>query len=159
MNKRGFTLIELLVVISIISLLSSVILSSLSTARAKARDARRLQDMRTIQTAINLYQNDNRGKVPNESMNVNQPSYVEPFLPELITGKYLSSTITDPINTSASTYYYRYVTDTTLVPLNCSSIISNAKYLIAFRLEKMTSSYTRCGWTGGWATMFCVCIN
>jgi len=38
-TEKGFTLIELLVVISIISLLSSVILVSLSTARAKAKDS------------------------------------------------------------------------------------------------------------------------
>jgi prepilin-type N-terminal cleavage/methylation domain-containing protein len=36
-NKKGFTLIELLVVISIISLLSSVVLASLNSARDKAR--------------------------------------------------------------------------------------------------------------------------
>ncbi len=35
--RKGFTLIELLVVISIISLLSSVVLASLNSARAKAR--------------------------------------------------------------------------------------------------------------------------
>lgn len=55
MKKRGFTLIELLVVISIISLLTSIILSSLSDARKKARDSRRAQDMVQIYNALNLY--------------------------------------------------------------------------------------------------------
>ncbi|MCX6761110.1 MAG: type II secretion system protein [Candidatus Nealsonbacteria bacterium] len=54
-NKKGFTLIELLVVVAIIGILSSTILVSMQSARAKARDARRLQDMRQIVTALQLY--------------------------------------------------------------------------------------------------------
>jgi prepilin-type N-terminal cleavage/methylation domain-containing protein len=52
---RGFTLIELLVVIAIIGLLSSVVLASLNTARMKARDAKRMADIRQIQNALELY--------------------------------------------------------------------------------------------------------
>ena len=54
-SKRGFTLIELLVVIAIIGLLSSVVLASLNGARAKARDAQRISDIRQINTAVQLY--------------------------------------------------------------------------------------------------------
>lgn len=60
----GFTLIELLMVISIISLLSSVVLSSLSGARTKARDAKRMQDMKNFEKALYLYSLDHNGKYP-----------------------------------------------------------------------------------------------
>lgn len=64
-NKiKGFTLIELLVVIAIIGLLSSVVLASLNTARAKARDARRISDFEQIRNALILYASDNNGSFP-----------------------------------------------------------------------------------------------
>ncbi|HEV3244882.1 MAG TPA: type II secretion system protein, partial [Candidatus Paceibacterota bacterium] len=54
-SGRGFTLIELLVVIAIIGLLASIILAALSAAQQKGRDARRVGDIREIQTALQLY--------------------------------------------------------------------------------------------------------
>ena len=57
-NKKGFTLIELLVVIAIIGLLSTLAVVSLNNARGKARDARRVSDVKAIQTAIELYKAD-----------------------------------------------------------------------------------------------------
>lgn len=57
--KKGFTLIELLVVIAIIGILAAVTLSSLNVARSKARDATRMQDIRAIQTALEMYYIDN----------------------------------------------------------------------------------------------------
>lgn len=62
-RARGFTLIELLVVIAIIGILSSVVLSSLNTARVKGRDAARVSQIRQIQYALELYYDAN-GKYP-----------------------------------------------------------------------------------------------
>ena len=61
--KQGFTLIELLVVIAIIGLLSSIVLVSLNSTKAKARDAQRMSDLHQIKLALELYKND-RGNYP-----------------------------------------------------------------------------------------------
>jgi general secretion pathway protein G len=58
-KKSGFTLIELLVVIAIIGLLSTLSVVALSSAREKARNAKRVADIKQIQTALELYYNDN----------------------------------------------------------------------------------------------------
>lgn len=55
-NKQtGFTLIELLVVIGIIAVLTSISIVSYNTAAKKARDAKRLGDIKDIQNALEQY--------------------------------------------------------------------------------------------------------
>ncbi len=60
-NNAGFTLIELLVVISIIGILSTLAVVSLNNARVKARDAKRVSDIKQLQTALELYASDSNG--------------------------------------------------------------------------------------------------
>jgi prepilin-type N-terminal cleavage/methylation domain-containing protein len=124
MNKRGFSLIELLVVISIIGVLSSVVLAGLSSARAKARDARRRIDMNTIYTALVLFQ-DQYGCLPIITGSTCISGYSEAnaggwdyssqggFLNFLSSAGYVSSVPLDPINdmtgdATAGQYAYRY---------------------------------------------------
>ena len=93
MNKtRGFTLIELLVVIAIIGILSSVVLASLNSARRKARDAKRISDIKQIQLALEMYYDDN-SNYPTEISSDN-----------LVTPGYISQIPTDPSTGAAYTY-------------------------------------------------------
>jgi prepilin-type N-terminal cleavage/methylation domain-containing protein len=56
-NKKGFTLIELLVVIAIIGLLATIAVVALNSARTSSRDAKRIADVRQVQTGLELYFN------------------------------------------------------------------------------------------------------
>lgn len=53
--RKGFTLIELLITTTIIGLLSVAGMTSYSLVRGKARDAKRVSDIRTLYNAIELY--------------------------------------------------------------------------------------------------------
>jgi prepilin-type N-terminal cleavage/methylation domain-containing protein len=62
-KKRGFTLIELLVVIAIIGILATLAVVALQQARSRARDSKRMADMKQVQTALELFFNEN-GRYP-----------------------------------------------------------------------------------------------
>ena len=115
-HNKGFTLIELLVVIAIIGLLSSVVLVSMGGVRAKARDARRLSDMRQILLALQLYY-DKYERYPSISEDGccdgwdQGPCAGNPFIGALTT-EGLIQTPTDPSGGSGTGCYgysyYRY---------------------------------------------------
>lgn len=107
-GERGFTLIELLVVISIISLLSSIVLTSVNSARAKARDARKQADFRAISTALQLYF-DSTGRMP---LNYSPGSGVcegnssfERSMQELVSAGFLPVIPRSPTSNSLYCYY------------------------------------------------------
>ncbi|MBI2587957.1 type II secretion system protein [Candidatus Azambacteria bacterium] len=92
-KQRGFTLIELLVVIAIIGVLASIVLVSLNTARAKARDARRISDLRQLQLALEIYADQNAGKYPTAI--------------SLLSPGQISKVPTDPVGNTNYSYSYR----------------------------------------------------
>jgi len=55
MKIRGFTLIEILIVIAIIGILVGIVLVAFGGARASARDAVRMSDLRTLEKMLEMY--------------------------------------------------------------------------------------------------------
>ena len=110
--RSGFTLIELLVVISIIGLLSSIVLTSVNSARIKARDAKRQADLGQIYLALQLYF-DNFGYLPTTGSyggadpgGWDYSSQGRQFLPFLQTGGYFSAVPLDPLNSGTGDVFY-----------------------------------------------------
>lgn len=61
-RQPGFTLIELLVVIAIIAILAALLLPALSAAKEKAQATECLNNLRQLDLAYTMYQNDYNGK-------------------------------------------------------------------------------------------------
>jgi prepilin-type N-terminal cleavage/methylation domain-containing protein len=89
-TSKGFTLIELLMVISIISLLSSIILGYVGSARAKSRDTVRLNDMQQINTAAHMYYED-KNEVPDSIETLVNTGYLSAVPKDPSTGIVYSS--------------------------------------------------------------------
>lgn len=105
-QARGFTLIELLTVIAIIGILTTVIGVNVSSSRRQARDARRKTDLKTIQTAVELYTNATGQPPQAPEWLFSTSDSGSQWVPGL--GDYLSSVPQDPTNNAV--YYYRYRT-------------------------------------------------
>lgn len=66
-KQKGFTLIELLVVIAIIGILTTVASVSLTQARRRARDTRRVSDIQQIRNALVIYSNQRATYPPSDA--------------------------------------------------------------------------------------------
>lgn len=147
-NNAGFTLIELLVVIAIISMLSSVVMASLNSARSKARDAQRLSDVKQFQLALGLYY-DKYGSYINtiaEGFPLGIPTNATTALAPLITEGFIPSISTNPKPLSCGKWgnevyvYGSSVWDLIGLESACPSTTNNNSYAIEFCLENPNPS-------------------
>jgi type II secretion system protein G len=133
--QSGFTLIELLVVIAIIGILSSVVLASLNSSRAKSRDAVRLSNMHEIFNALELYRLDQDQVINYTGWLGTMPAGAG--LNQLVSLGYLSSLPTDPTYTGTSNdYYYRNNPGTYV----CISDSDPKTYCIRFLMENANAN-------------------
>ncbi len=111
-GARGFTLIEILIVIAIIGLLSTVILAALSTARRGARDAKRISELREMQTALELYYSDSEVYPDGDGLGAGgwDTTGDGTFITPLVQAGFLNTHLIDPlVNDAAGNFrYYRF---------------------------------------------------
>jgi prepilin-type N-terminal cleavage/methylation domain-containing protein len=100
----GFTLIELLVVVAIIALLGAIIVVNIKNTKAKSRDVRRLNDIKSIQEALAMYHND-------AQMYPIYDGYItgdDDMSQELIEAGVITTVPVDPLNTNIEGVTYKY---------------------------------------------------
>jgi prepilin-type N-terminal cleavage/methylation domain-containing protein len=125
--RRAFTLIELLVVIAIIAILAVVVVLTLNPAQllAQSRDANRVSDLATLNSAIGLYQTD----VPSGNMGTSSVIYTS--LPDASSTCGTQGLLTLP---SGYTYHcaspttYRTTNGTGWIPLDFQNISSGSPF-------------------------------
>lgn len=121
---KGFTLVELLVAVAIISILTAIVTANFSTARARARDAKRISDVAQIQLAL-AYFFDRCNQYPKI---ITDLDYECPVNSDVTLGQFLSkipSTVTIPnSNPSSNADNFKYLVNDTRVPLSYNIVVS-----------------------------------
>ena len=129
-SKTGFTLIELLVVVAIIGLLTSIVLAALNISRIRARDARRITDMKQIKLGFDLYLNEGGGYPPSSVW---------------VPGQLVSCTSAFtrvPNDPAVPLYQYTYAATGTGIPSSCAgNPLVYPSYRIDFFIENKNAAY------------------
>ncbi len=122
-SHKGFTLIELLVVIAIIAILAVVVVLTLNPAQllAQSRDANRLSDLATLNSAINLYNTDQSG-ASTYSLGLSSTTYVSLSDSSSTCGDLGGNFTTGGYFTCASSANYRNASSTGWIPINFNAI-------------------------------------
>jgi prepilin-type N-terminal cleavage/methylation domain-containing protein len=148
-KNSGFSLIELLIVIGIIGVLASFILIANGRSKVQSRDARRVEDMREIYNALQLYYTNVEEYPPDCSA----PGYAggcdKPDQPysgimadsssdgefvQFLTPDFLGDVYGDPLNGAENFYFY---TTDTEYPSGSGDFY---RFLVGVRLEDASNN-------------------
>jgi type II secretory pathway pseudopilin PulG len=80
-SSRKFTVQHLLLVLTFVGLIAGIALSSLTAARVKARDLRRITDVNNLGTAIEIYKTST-GKLPSQISDLVAKNIIETPTPK-----------------------------------------------------------------------------
>lgn len=148
-QNSGFTLIELLVAMGIMAVLTGMAIFNFNQSRVRARDVQRKNDIKQLQTALELYKNDS-SLYPVET----------DFQTLLMDAAYTKSVFRDP--RSAEWSDYRYIHDpagdlkTYYLQACLENTADSSKATVASGLcSKFASADCKCG-TGSKGVMYIV---
>lgn len=127
-SYAGFTLIELLVVVAIIGLLSSIISLAVNNSRIKARDAKRVTDLKQIKTGMDLYFANGSGYPANAAWVVGTQLQCD-----------ATAIMTIPADPLTGTYEYEYTASGSSAT-GCGTTVRGA-YEMRFYIENKGSYY------------------
>ncbi|MEK9200744.1 MAG: prepilin-type N-terminal cleavage/methylation domain-containing protein [Patescibacteria group bacterium] len=144
-NRYGFTLIEILISIALIAVLSAGVISLIGRGPQQySRDSRRKADLLAVQSAVELYRNDN-GTYPACNGSAATCNLVN--VSNLVSGGYINSLPVDPM---AGSRIYRY-TPKNASGAACAGTVANrcATYTLCASGEAdTTNNNASCGGTG-----------
>lgn len=161
-RNRGFTLVEIILVILVITILASTLLPKLMGAPARARDAGRINELSSLELALQSYYNDH-GSFPASSGGtcLNPSSGVGGAL--ISNGYFLTSNFPkDPsqqnttggkcTSSSAGLYYYKSLTH--------NGISNNAFVLVAgVENPQKANASTTCVWASNTVSAIDTCLQ
>ena len=143
--RKGFTLIELLIVIAIIGLLATLAIVSLTTAQQKARDTKRVADMKQLQNATELYFSEaTAGQYPVAATWAAYTTLLEPYITQMPQ---------DPSQESGTApgpdqYYYAYAANDALNEYVLGATLEDTSHDALDGDDDVPYVAALAGWTG-----------
>ncbi len=150
---RGFTIIELLIAVVLIGILSGLVIAVINprTFQGRGRDAQRVSDLKTIQSALELYFSDNRRYPISAWTRIRGNDTVTNAL---TSGNYINSVPVDPMASGSQDnpcgggitgYNYRY-----------RSTETGTAYVLTATMENANSNQgNECNGLNRWSALGC----